>query len=163
MRGKPRYNKMEEAQLIRFDNKRVEVVDELLNNLFIVLIKLIDRSFYDAFVKIFINICLAKEFNEFIILIKLMKIFVLLLLKLERQDDAIRVYEFLRDICEDTQNNSISMDVYESLGKLLQESGEYEKAIVCFKKLLQIAWAENDMLMETKAYECLSIQHFYLQ
>ena len=55
------------------------------------------------------------------------------------------------------------MDVYISLGKLLQESGEHEKAIVCFKKLLQIAWAENDMLMETRAYECLSIQHFYLQ
>ena len=75
---------MEEAQLIRFDSKRVEVIDELLNNLFIVHIKLIDRSFHDAFNKIFINICLAKEFNEFIVIIHHMKIFVLLLLKLER-------------------------------------------------------------------------------
>ena len=153
---------MEEAQVIQFDNKRIHIIDELLNNLFIVHVKLIDRAFYDAFIKIFTNICLAKEFNEFIVLISHMKIFVLLLLKLERQNDAIKVYEFLRDVTEDTQNNSISMDIYESLGKLLQDNGEYEKAIVCFKKLLQIAWAENDMLMETKAYECLSIQHFYL-
>ena len=55
------------------------------------------------------------------------------------------------------------MKIYESLGKLLQEQGEYEKAIVCFKKLLQIAWFEDNMNMETRAYECLSLQHFYLQ
>ena len=55
------------------------------------------------------------------------------------------------------------MEIYESLGKLLQEQGEYEKAIVCFKKLLQIAWVEDNMLMETRAYELLSLQHFYLQ
>ena len=54
------------------------------------------------------------------------------------------------------------MEIYESLGKLLQEQGEYEKAIVCFKKLLQIAWFEDNMNMETRAYECLSLQHFYL-
>ena len=55
---------------------------------------------------------------------------------MEKRREAIKVYEFLRDLTEDTQNNHISMDVYESLGKLLQEETEYEGAIVCFKKLL---------------------------
>ena len=97
---------------------------------------MIDRSFNEAFVKIFINICIAKEFNEFMVLIKHVKIFALLLLKLEKRREAIKVYEFLRDLTEDTQNNDYSMDAYESLGKMLQEDGEYERAIVCFKKLL---------------------------
>ena len=38
---------------------------------------------------------------------------------MDKRNEAIRVLEFLRDFTEDTQQNSISMDVYESLGKLL--------------------------------------------
>ena len=148
---------METASIITKDVLRVNVIDSILSNLYTVRVLLIDRSFHDAFVKIFINICLAKEFNEFIVLIMHTKIFALLCLKLEKRDAAIKIYEFLRDLTEDTQNNEFSMEVYESLGKLLQEETEYEQAIVCFKKLLQLAWFENNMLMETRAYECLSL------
>ena len=136
MIGKPKYSKMESATIIEMDNHRIHVIDEMLTNLYTVYVLLIDRSFYDAFVKIYINICLAKEFNEFLLLIKHTKILALLLLKMDKRREAIKVYEFLRDLTEDTQNNNISMDVYESLGKLLQEETEYERAIVCFKKLL---------------------------
>ena len=98
--------------IIEMDNKRLHVIDEMLTNLYTVYVLLIDRSFYDAFVKVYINICMAKEFNEFMILIKHTKILALLLLKMEKRYEAIRVYEFLRDLTEDTQNNKISMDVY---------------------------------------------------
>ena len=139
------------------------MIDALLHNLYTVYVLLIDRSFSDAFIKVFLNIVMCREFNEFKLLIKHIQIFAFLLLKLEKRMEAVRVYEFLRDLTEDTQQNSVAMDVYLQLGKLLQEHGEYEKAIVCFKKLLQIAWYEDNMLMETRAYECLSLQHFYLQ
>lgn len=36
-------------------------------------------------------------------------------------------------------------------------------AIRAFKRMLQIAWSENDHIMETKAYEYLALQYFYLQ
>ena len=41
------------------DNSRINVIDEMLTNLYTVYVLLIDRSFYDAFVKVFINIKLA--------------------------------------------------------------------------------------------------------
>ena len=148
----PKYAKIEEASIMKIDSMRIQVIDEMLTNLYTVYVLLLDRSFYDAFVKIFINISLAKEFNEFFVLIKHVKILAMLLIKLERQKDAIKIYEFLRDLAEDTQNNDVSMDAYESLGKLLQERGDNDQAIVCFKKMLQLAWAEDDMQMETRAY-----------
>ena len=93
--GKPKYSKMETAAIIEMDNRRIHVIDVLLTNLYTVYVLLIDRSFYDAFVKIFINICIAKEFNEFMVLIKHTKILALLLLKMDKRQEAIKVYEFL--------------------------------------------------------------------
>lgn len=40
---------------------------------------------------------------------------------------------------------------------------EYKLAIKALKRMLQIAWVEYDQDSETKAYELLSLQHFYLQ
>lgn len=40
---------------------------------------------------------------------------------------------------------------------------EYQYAISCFKKMLQVAWYQNDQHSETKAYDLLALQHFYLQ
>ena len=36
-------------------------------------------------------------------------------------------------------------------------------ALKAFKRMLQIAWFENDQINETKAYEFIALQHFYLQ
>ena len=57
--GKPKYSKMEQAMIIDIDKDRVHVIDEMLTNLYTVYVLLIDRSFQEAFVKIFINICMA--------------------------------------------------------------------------------------------------------
>ena len=78
------------------------MIDELLHNLYTVYVLLIDRSFSDAFTRIFINIVMCKEFNEFMLLIKHVQIFALLLLRMEKRTEAIRVFEFLRDLTEDT-------------------------------------------------------------
>ena len=78
------------------------MIDELLHNLYTVYVLLIDRSFSDAFLRIFINIVMCKEFNEFMLLIKHVRIFALLLLRMEKRTEAIRVFEFLRDLTEDT-------------------------------------------------------------
>ncbi len=39
---------------------------------------------------------------------------------------------------------------------------EYEKAVMCFKKQLQIAWHISNAEAEMSAYDNLSIQYFYL-
>ena len=99
----PKYAKMEQAIIYKVDRERIEVIDALLHNLYTVYVLLIDRSFSDAFIKVFINIVMCREFNEFKLLIKHIQIFTLLLLKLEKRMEAVRVYEFLRDLTEDTQ------------------------------------------------------------
>ena len=46
---------------------------------------------------------------------------------------------------------------------MAQDDKEYADAILAFKRMLQIAWYENDTHQETKAYEYLALQYFYLQ
>lgn len=46
---------------------------------------------------------------------------------------------------------------------MYQQGKEYADAIKAFKRMLQIAWYENDQHHETKAYEYLALQYFYLQ
>ena len=44
-----------------------------------------------------------------------------------------------------------------------QQNKDYKLAIVCFKKMLHLAYMENNTYEEIRAYECLALQHFYLQ
>ena len=82
---------------------------------------------------------------------------------MELRDKAMQVFEYLRDLVEDTNNNKEAIIVYELMGKMFQEDKEYRMAIIAFKRMLQAAWVENDQHFETKAYEHLALQHFYLQ
>jgi tetratricopeptide (TPR) repeat protein len=78
-------------------------------------------------------------------------------------DKAIQVLEYLRDLAEDTNNNKEVILIYEAIGKLYQDKKEYNDAILAFKRMLQVAWMENDLHYETKSYEYIALQHFYLQ
>jgi hypothetical protein len=39
---------------------------------------------------------------------------------------------------------------------------EYSNAIKCFKRQLEIAWDSNNVSGEISAYDCISLQYFYL-
>ena len=60
--------------------------------------------------------------------------------------------EFLRDLTEDTGNSIQAIQVYYQLGKLFEYFKEYDKAVLMFKKILQIAWFENLQAEEILAY-----------
>ena len=79
------------------------------------------------------------------------------------RDKAWKVLEYLRDLVEDTNNNEEAILVYEQIGKMYQEDKEYNMAITAFKRMLQLAYVQSDQHYETKAYEYLALQHFYLQ
>ena len=83
-------------------------------------------------------------FNEFIICSKHTLMLALLLQKLEINDKALLVLDYMRDLAEDTNNNYEAMIAYEETGKMYQEMKEYKMAIRAFKRMLQIAWVEND-------------------
>ena len=73
------------------------------------------------------------------------------------------ILTYLRDLVEETNNNKEAISIYEEIGKIKQEQKDYQKAILAFKRMLQIAWIENDYASETRAYDHLAIQYFYLQ
>ena len=53
------------------------------------------------------------------------------------------------------------MITYKQLGYIYRLLKQHQKAINCFKKQLQLAWFNDDMIAEMQAYEGLSIDYFY--
>ena len=54
------------------------------------------------------------------------------------------------------------MYAYKQIGYCYQQIKEYELALKCFKKQLQIAWHINSHEGEMSAFDNLAIQYFYL-
>ncbi|MCQ2815935.1 MAG: tetratricopeptide repeat protein [archaeon] len=51
---------------------------------------------------------------------------------------------------------------YEALGNISKFLYKYQKAIKCYKKMIEIAWILKDYPMELRAYDHIGIQYFYL-
>jgi tetratricopeptide (TPR) repeat protein len=54
------------------------------------------------------------------------------------------------------------MTAYETLGTIYKFLFQYNKAIKCYKKQIEIAWILNDHVSELRAYDNIGIQYFYL-
>lgn len=54
------------------------------------------------------------------------------------------------------------MTAYNMLGNCYQFIREYENAIKCFKKQLEMAWSKEDYPNEMFAYDKIAINYFYL-
>ena len=139
-----RFKNYTEAKIIKRDHDRLVILDFLLSNLFRVFLLLHDRHWQEAFMSIYANLTVVWLFNEFIICIKHTMMLAVLLQKMELEEKSMMILEYLRDLVEDTNNNKEAILVYEEIGKLMQEKKEYALAILAFKKMLQIAWQEDD-------------------
>ena len=65
--------------------------------------------------------------------------------------------KLLRDVCEEDQDHKMKLRAYKSMGNCYQENKDYKKAIRCFKKVLETAWATNDLSEELQAYDRIGI------
>mgnify|MGYP003887237185 CR=1 FL=1 len=126
------------------DHDRNNIIDYLLANLFRAYLMIYDKQWQEAFMVIFANVTVIDIFNEFILNIKHRMILVLLLYKLEARDQAGQLLEMLKHLVEDTNNNKEAILIYEQIGKKYQDDKNYEDALRAFKRMLQIAWTEND-------------------
>ena len=80
----------------------------------------------------------------------------------DKVKQAIETFTMLRDVaCESGEPQKI-MEAYELLGGILQRDKQYDRSIICFKKILLYAWYHNMKRWELLAFEKLAIQHFYL-
>ena len=55
-----------------------------------------------------------------------------------------------------------AMYAYESLGNVYKFLYQYNKAILCYKKLIELAWILGNKEFELRAYDHIGIQYFYL-
>ena len=67
-----------------------------------------------------------------------------------------KIVSFRLELFEET------MYAYESLGNVYKFLFQYNKAILCYKKLIELAWILNNREFELRAYDNIGIQYFYL-
>lgn len=75
---------------------------------------------------------------------------------------AIHEFKILRDMAEEVEQDKIRLQAYALLGSCYQFMKEYENAIKCFKKQLEISWSKSDYEGEMNAYDKIAINYFYL-
>lgn len=64
------------------------------------------------------------------------KAFATLLQTVEMRKEAYDVFEFIRDVCEETYNYKLLLDVYYRMSILLKKMREYDIAVIVTKKML---------------------------
>ena len=67
-----------------------------------------------------------------------------------------KIVSFRLELFEET------MYAYESLGNVYKFLFQYNKAILCYKKLIELAWILGNREFELRAYDNIGIQYFYL-
>lgn len=74
---------------------------------------------------------------------------------------ALHCYKVQRDLNEQTQNYQCKLLAYQQIGCCYRLIKQYQKALVNYKKLLQLAWAENSIEWELKAYDFIGLTYYY--
>ena len=111
-------------------------MDYLLKSFYEMYLKIDDRMYIDALYQINHCLTIAREMQDYPIVIYLAIKFATCLQAIEQSQAAYLTLEFVRDICEDTYNFSPLLDVYFRMGIILKKMGEYDKALIITKKLL---------------------------
>ena len=68
----------------------------------------------------------------------------------------------MREIANESEDRLQEMRAFLMLARTLQHMTNYKQAVVVLKRLLQLAWCENNFEYEMKAYEMTAKQYFYL-
>ena len=69
----------------------------------------------------------------------------------------------MRDIATEQHNNGNLLEIYELLGRALEQGFNFNLAIVTYKKQMQISWIVESKTFEIRAYQNLARCYFYLQ
>jgi len=120
--------------------------------------KLFKRS-YDL---LQVVIRLGQLANDFQLLMKTHNLLGVLLLNKRDFVGAIGEFRTLRDMAEEIEQDRVKLHAYALLGSCYQFMKEYENAIKCFKKQLEISWSKGDYQGEMLAYDKIAINYFYL-
>ncbi|CDW82465.1 histidine acid phosphatase family protein [Stylonychia lemnae] len=77
-------------------------------------------------------------------------------------EEALISFKKLRDVASEEENDHAKMQAYDNMGRCYNAMKNYENAVKCHKKQLELSWKNSDIQEELRAYEQLGIQHYYL-
>jgi tetratricopeptide (TPR) repeat protein len=75
---------------------------------------------------------------------------------------AIKSFQRLREITEDMSDPQSEMEAVYKLALCYQTTKEHSLAIIALKKILQLAWIQNNFEFEMKAYDAIAKQYYYM-
>jgi tetratricopeptide (TPR) repeat protein len=81
----------------------------------------------------------------------------------QKSNYSLTVLNFVTDLACDTNQLSFLVESYRQTGQILSQNQQYEESIKVFKNMLKVIWIQGDIKLETKVYENLALQYFYLQ
>ena len=76
--------------------------------------------------------------------------------------NALYSYQVQKNLNEETRNYQHKMLAYKQLGSCYKLIKKYHLALINYKKLLQLAWAENSTEWELRAYDYIGLAYYYL-
>jgi len=68
----------------------------------------------------------------------------------------------MRDIAAEQNNKGNLIEIFELLGRALEQGFNFDLAIVTYKKQMQISWIVDSKTFEIRAYQNLARCYFYL-
>ena len=144
------------------DEPRIEVLDHMIQKLIEILKRVKVHSFHEIVAPLCQLTLLSKHLTDTKPTLSLYQMLGCLFLNLGKKSQALKLFDVARDISHDSQNLAQELLCYEWLGRTLQESGEFSRARIAFKKMLQLAWVTNIQDYEFRAYKQIAKQYFYL-
>ncbi|CAI2386636.1 unnamed protein product [Moneuplotes crassus] len=160
------YCELTEAEISVLQNDRkilILMYKNIIRELLITSRELLDREKYETCIMKLhklIEICLSASDIECLKKAHFLAACVFVNKGNSRQ--AIKHYQYLRNIVEATHDNALKCHVYTEMGLCYQQLKEFKKAIRCFKKLLETSWKIEDKYQEARSFDYLGIQYFYL-
>jgi tetratricopeptide (TPR) repeat protein len=77
-------------------------------------------------------------------------------------EKSFKYYRKAKKLCEKYRRYKEKMLMYQQLAYILRLMKEHDGAVKQSRKMLQLSWQEGDIAMEMQAYDCLSVEYYYL-
>lgn len=160
------------TEVVKLDKQRIQVIEFLIENFNAIVQVMKDRltsreSDWDPQWPNTLSLShqcamLAKKLGQPELVYRSANIFGQILLLLDNRERANETFLFLRDYAEENNGKAYECEAFRLLGLAYNQSKNYERAVICFKMVLQIAQQNQLWPWIILAHQGLSIQYFRL-